>query len=195
MLGLEPSCDFFCIWGFSFPLHLFFILHGLKRLPDHYVKSHKNLIKYSSLPFSFSGKQQTKGWEEFGMPACEPGGELVRRGSCVLVSVEAVSQSPGKSASAGTCTYSCSCMSAYGPSSLNQCSKCFWSTSAKEFLFQECCQGLQFPCTCNNFCDFLPLNLGIEVHFLLAWHYGDHVLLLLSVYNGKKTIPSVFFFR
>lgn len=37
------SCDFFCIWGFSFPLHLFFIWHGLKRLAYHYVRSHKHL--------------------------------------------------------------------------------------------------------------------------------------------------------
>lgn len=69
------------------------------------------------------------------------------------------------------------CMSSWisvcGPSSLNQWSKCFWSTSAKGFLFQEPCQGLQFPHACNNFCNFLPLNLGIEVHFLLAWCNGD----------------------
>lgn len=80
----------------------------------------------------------------------------MRQGLCVFVSVVAGSQSSGKSASAGTCTYPHSFMSVYGPSSLNHM------------------PAITFTII------FLPLTLDIEEHFLLARHYGDHMLMLLS---------------
>lgn len=96
------------------------------------------------LHFFFLGsrKQQTKESEEFWMPASKPGGLPMSRGSYVLASIAAASLSPGKSARAATCTHSHSCTTVYGPSPLNQQSKCF-------------------PYTYNNFL-FLPVNLDTE---------------------------------
>lgn len=140
------TSDFFCIWGPSFPWHLFLIKRGLQRLPDGYARPHVRPAKCLVLPFAFfflgSRKQQTKESEEFWMPASKPGGLPMSRGSYVLASIAAASLSPGKSARAATCTHSHSCTTVYGPSPLNQQSKCF-------------------PYTYNNFL-FLPVNLDTE---------------------------------
>lgn len=184
------SCDFSFIWGSSFPWHLFFIWHGLKRLPDHYEvtqASHKMLvfaffILWEAIDQRFRGLWDACLWT--WRETCET------RTMCPCVCQSCFSEPWQKCQCWDLHILSMSsCMSVYGPSSLNQWSKCFWSTSTRGFLFQEPCQGLRFSHVCSNFCNFLPPNLDIEVHFLLAWHYGDHVLLLLcfySVYNGKK---------
>lgn len=93
------------------------------------------------------------------MPASETGGELVGWGSCVPVSVGAFFlRAWQKCQRWGSHTLLFLCV--YGPSSLSQCSKCFWSPSTKGFIFQELWEGFQFPHACNIFCDFLLLNVG-----------------------------------
>lgn len=73
-------------------------------------------------------------------------------------------------------------------SSLSQLSKYFWSLSTKEFIFQEPWQSLQFPHACNNFHDFLPLNVGKGCIF--SW---PHTVVTMyscscfhSIYSGKN---------
>lgn len=129
------------------------------------------------------------------MPASKTEGELVGWDSCVPVSVGAFFlRAWQKCQRWGSHTLLFLCV--YGPSSLSQCSKCFWSPSTKGFIFQELWEGFQFPHACNIFCDFLLLNVGKGCifswpHTVMAMCSCSSVFTVFAV--GKTSLFNILF--